>query len=124
MKSLKSKLRHRANVILRSLAPHPAPPRTGWPPLSETPLLSQRRTDARPWHLDESDDDWNGVERALLVGAPYGCAKSSHCIGRRDPVVRCNAAPLLPRLKLGCRQLLRCECLACIGQSWRAVARS
>jgi len=58
MKSIKSKLRRRANDILRSLVPHPAPQRTGWPPLSETPLLRQRRTDAPPWHMDESLDDW------------------------------------------------------------------
>ena len=58
MKSLRSKLRRRANVAVRSLAPHPAPLRTEWPPLSETPLLRRRQSDAPPWHLDESPDEW------------------------------------------------------------------
>jgi len=58
MKLLQRKLRRRASVILNSLTPHPGPMRTGWPPLSETPLLRQRRTDALPWHPGDSRDAW------------------------------------------------------------------
>jgi len=58
MKSLKRKLRRRASVILKSITPDPGPTRTGWPPLSETPLLRQRRTDALPWHPGHPPDEW------------------------------------------------------------------
>lgn len=32
--------------------------RTGWPPLSTTPLLRRRRTDALRWFPLGSHDDW------------------------------------------------------------------
>ena len=35
-----------------------APVRSGWPPLSSTPLLRRRATDARPWFPLGPRDDW------------------------------------------------------------------
>ncbi|QNP39731.1 hypothetical protein [Lysobacter solisilvae (ex Woo and Kim 2020)] len=32
--------------------------REGWPPLSATPLLRRRRTDALPWFPHGPRDDW------------------------------------------------------------------
>lgn len=32
--------------------------RSGWPPLSTTPLLRRRSTDARPWFPLGPRDDW------------------------------------------------------------------
>jgi hypothetical protein len=34
------------------------PVRSGWPPLSSTPLLRRRGTDARPWYPLGPRDDW------------------------------------------------------------------
>ena len=63
MKALLQSLQVRIRRMLRNLfaaLPRtiPAPVRSGWPPLSTTPLVRRRRTDALPWFREGPRDDW------------------------------------------------------------------
>ena len=42
----------------RARTAQPLPVRSGWPPLSTTPLLRRRSTDAQPWFPRGPRDDW------------------------------------------------------------------
>lgn len=46
------------NLVARPPRSHTAPERSGWPPLSTTPLARRRSTDALPWFPQGPRDDW------------------------------------------------------------------
>jgi hypothetical protein len=64
---MKTFFRHDAAAPSRPSPPAEAPPRTGWPPLPDTPQRRQRATDARPW-AEVRASDHTGADRGVRRG--------------------------------------------------------